>query len=173
MLFFAYVEILCLTHNDDFKIKKQVRGEDKNADPSERDMSILVRNVLSLSPQVAPTKVGIIPYGQSNDVAGARDLMTALVETDMATLIDNTSASIGKKYSKFDEIGVPFVVTLDDDTPKDGTVTLRHRDSEEQVRLPKADVLGIVTAVCKQGKSWEDTCSKFPLVRKAESPRRF
>jgi len=149
-----------------------IRGE--QAATEDRDLSVLVRNVLSLSPLVAPTKVGIIPYGASNDVEGARAMQSALLELELAAMVDSTSATIGKKYSKFDEIGVPLVVTLDDDSVKDGCVTLRHRDSEEQVRLPKRDVAGVALAVCKLGQSWADAVgTKWPEVRKAECPRRF
>lgn len=50
------------------------------------------------------------------------------------------SQSIGKRYRRQDEIGTPFCITYDFDSVEDGQVTVRHRDSMEQVRMPIADV---------------------------------
>ncbi|MBM3309718.1 MAG: glycine--tRNA ligase, partial [Candidatus Altiarchaeales archaeon] len=47
----------------------------------------------------------------------------------------DTSGSIGKKYARADEIGVPYCITIDYDTPKDNTVTVRERDSKKQERV--------------------------------------
>ena len=50
------------------------------------------------------------------------------------------SQSIGKRYRRQDEIGTPFCITYDFDSEEDHQVTVRHRDSMEQVRMPIADV---------------------------------
>jgi len=50
------------------------------------------------------------------------------------------AGSIGKRYRRQDEIGVPFSVTIDFDTLEDGTVTIRDRDTMEQIRIPMTDV---------------------------------
>ena len=50
------------------------------------------------------------------------------------------AGSIGKRYRRYDEIGVPFCITIDFDTLEDNTVTIRDRDTMEQIRLPIADV---------------------------------
>ncbi len=50
------------------------------------------------------------------------------------------SQSIGKRYRRQDEIGTPFCITYDFDSVEDGQVTVRHRDSMEQIRMPIADV---------------------------------
>ena len=54
------------------------------------------------------------------------------------------SQSIGKRYRRQDEIGTPFCITYDFDSEEDGQVTVRHRDSMEQTRMPIADVLAYI-----------------------------
>jgi glycyl-tRNA synthetase len=54
------------------------------------------------------------------------------------------SGTIGKRYRRQDEIGTPFCVTVDYDTKENGTVTLRFRDSMEQIRVPKAELASVI-----------------------------
>ncbi len=60
-------------------------------------------------------------------------------EWDRAVYDDGDT--IGSRYVKYDEEGVPFAVTIDDKTPMDNTVTLRDRDTTSQVRVPPVDSL--------------------------------
>jgi len=57
------------------------------------------------------------------------------------------SGSIGRRYARMDEIGTPWCVTVDYDTKTDGTVTIRERDSAEQVRVKKEKVARAVQAL--------------------------
>ena len=82
--------------------------------------------------------------------------------------MDTSSASIGKRYARTDEIGVPFAVTVDYDTLDDETVTLRERDSCSQVRVPTADVPGVVRAIVEQGLSWAEVAGKYPAQESKE-----
>ena len=54
------------------------------------------------------------------------------------------SQSIGKRYRRQDEIGTPFCITYDFDSEEDGQVTVRHRDSMEQISMPIAEVKGYI-----------------------------
>ena len=58
----------------------------------------------------------------------------------MKTSDYDQSGAIGKRYRRQDEAGTPFCVTVDYDSKEDGTVTLRFRDSMEQVRIPRAEL---------------------------------
>ena len=78
--------------------------------------------------------------------------------------------TIGKRYARTDELGVPFALTVDYDTTRDGdlngTVTLRERDSTEQVRLPITEVIVVVNKLCmtsEGGWTWKDLKEKYPL----------
>ena len=74
--------------------------------------------------------------------------------------------TIGKRYARTDEIGVPFAITVDFRTLEDDTVTLRERDSCAQVRVPAAEVPAVVVALVG-GASWGDVTGKFPAQEAA------
>jgi glycyl-tRNA synthetase len=94
-----------------------------------------VRTVLRLHPKVAPIQVGVFPLVKKDGLAEkAREIEESLRE-DFTTFYDQSGA-IGRRYRRQDEIGTPFGITIDYDTMSDDTVTLRFRDSMEQVRLP-------------------------------------
>ena len=107
-------------------------GEDKKGNPD-------VRTVLHLHPNVAPITVGIMPLVKKDGLAElARDVEKELKES-FSTFYDQGGA-IGRRYRRMDEIGTPFCVTVDYDTKEDKTVTLRFRDSMEQIRVPLAEL---------------------------------
>jgi glycyl-tRNA synthetase len=93
------------------------------------------RTVLRFHPKLAPFKAGVFPLlrkdGQPERAQEVRDLLSAHfpVQYDQA-------GSIGRRYRRQDEIGTPFGITIDHQTMRDGTVTVRDRDSMEQVRAP-------------------------------------
>lgn len=86
------------------------------------------------------------------------------MESDVATRVDTSSAALGRRYARSDEIGVPFAVTVDFDTLKDGTVTIRERDSMVQVRVPKSEVTSIVFGIVHKRMTWENVLEKYPVV---------
>jgi len=93
------------------------------------------RTVLRLHPQVAPVTVGVFPLVKKDGLADlARDIEKGLRE-EFATFYDQGGA-IGRRYRRQDEIGTPYGITIDYETKENNTVTLRFRDSMEQVRVP-------------------------------------
>jgi len=93
------------------------------------------RVVLRLKPRLAPIKVGIFPLlrkdGQPEKALELRDLL----KQRFAVFYDQAGA-IGRRYRRQDEVGTPFCLTVDHQTMQDNTVTLRDRDTLEQIRLP-------------------------------------
>ena len=93
------------------------------------------RVVLRLHPRLAPITVGIFPLlrkdGQPEKALAIRDLLQ-----QRFTVFYDQAGSIGRRYRRQDEVGTPFGVTVDHQTMQDNTVTLRERDSTQQVRLP-------------------------------------
>ncbi|HPO02581.1 MAG TPA: His/Gly/Thr/Pro-type tRNA ligase C-terminal domain-containing protein, partial [Treponemataceae bacterium] len=77
----------------------------------------------------------------------AKDIQNELKE-DFMTDYDQAGA-IGKRYRRQDEIGTPFCVTVDYDSKEDNTVTLRFRDSMEQVRVPRSELVARIRAEIK------------------------
>ncbi len=90
------------------------------------------RVVLHFHPAIAPYKVAILPLQKSLSDK-AREVYSALAKNFMVTYDD--AGSIGKRYRRQDEIGTPMCVTIDFDTLNDNTVTIRDRDTMEQIRL--------------------------------------
>ena len=86
------------------------------------------------------------------------------MDSDISTRVDKSTAALGRRYARADELGVPFAVTVDFQTLADGTVTLRERDSTRQVRIPKADVSTSMFAIIHNKLSWEQMKKKYPLV---------
>ena len=69
------------------------------------------------------------------------------------------------RYARTDEVGTPYGVTVDFDTLKDSTVTLRERDSQSQLRVPIADIPPLVTGLVKGWETWTNASTKYPIVR--------
>ena len=98
-----------------------------------------VRTVLHLHPRLAPYKVAVLPLSKKDTLTPlARSIFESLGERYMVDYDD--TQSIGKRYRRQDEIGTPLCVTVDFDSLEDGAVTIRERDSMEQVRIPIADL---------------------------------
>ena len=101
-----------------------------------------IRTVLHLHPALAPIKVGVLPLSKKLSEK-ALELYDELAK-EFTVEFDETG-SIGKRYRRQDEIGTPFCVTYDFETENDGCVTVRDRDSMEQVRIPLSEVKAYVT----------------------------
>ena len=110
------------------------------------------RTVLKLKPWLAPVKAAVIPLVRN--IPEIVDLSNKIVE-DLRRLgigkieLEN-SGNIGKNYRRHDEIGTPVCITVDHQTLEDGTVTLRYRDSMEQIRINKDDVVKSVLDIVNQ-----------------------
>jgi glycyl-tRNA synthetase len=93
------------------------------------------RTVLRLHHRLAPYKVAVLPLSRKETLTPtARDVLARLQPHFMCDY-DETQ-SIGRRYRRQDEIGTPYCVTVDFDTLEDRAVTIRERDSLEQVRVP-------------------------------------
>ena len=92
-----------------------------------------VRTVLRLHPALSPIKVAILPLSKKLSDEAAKVYET--LNKDFVCEFDD-AGSIGKRYRRQDEIGTPFCVTFDFDSLEDGCVTVRERDSMQQVRIP-------------------------------------
>jgi glycyl-tRNA synthetase len=93
------------------------------------------RTVLKLHPRLAPVKVAVLPLVSKEGMPEkAREVYEALRKRVPAEF--DEGGSIGKRYRRQDEIGTPWGVTVDGQTLEDDTVTLRDRDTLEQVRVP-------------------------------------
>jgi len=97
------------------------------------------RTVLKLHHRIAAYKIAILPLSKKPELAGPAQEIFAQLSQNWMCDFDETQA-IGKRYRRQDEIGTPYCVTVDFDTLEDKAVTVRDRDSMEQVRLPIEDL---------------------------------
>ena len=101
-----------------------------------------IRNVLRLHPALAPFKAAVLPLQKNKLGDKAREVYEMLAKRFMVDY-DETGA-IGKRYRREDEIGTPLCITVDFDTLEDETVTVRDRDTMEQIRLPIAELVNYI-----------------------------
>ena len=100
------------------------------------------REVLKLKPFLAPYKVAVFPLIKKNHSEKAMEIYQELTKHFM-TSFDETG-NIGKRYRRADAIGTPFCITIDDNTLNSNTVTIRLRDTMEQITLPLEEVVSYV-----------------------------
>ncbi|MGP1414726.1 MAG: glycine--tRNA ligase [Treponema sp.] len=97
------------------------------------------RTVLHFHPLVAPTTVAVLPLMKKDGLAELAKSIQDDLRDEYKTDYD-ASGAIGKRYRRQDEVGTPFCITVDYESLEKKTVTLRHRDSMEQVRIPIENV---------------------------------
>ena len=101
-----------------------------------------------MKPFLAPVQVSIFPLVSKDGLAEEAARIYQMLRRMFDASYDE-SGSIGRRYARADEAGVPFCVTVDHQTITDGTVTVRNRDTKTQERVPSAELatrIGILTA---------------------------
>ena len=128
----SVLAVLCDAYDE------EVVGQDKNGKDD-------IRVVMHFHPALAPFKAAILPLSKKEVLSGpAMELYNELSKDFMVDYDD--TGSIGKRYRRQDEIGTPYCITLDfetvgdENTPADHCVTIRERDTMEQVRIPISEV---------------------------------
>jgi glycyl-tRNA synthetase len=109
------------------------------------------RTVMRFHPNVAPVTVAVLPLMKKDGLAELAQGIRQGLKEEYSTDYDQAGA-IGRRYRRQDEIGTPFCVTIDYQTKEDGTVTLRFRDSMEQVRVHKDELEATLRKSIKEYK---------------------
>ena len=91
------------------------------------------REVLKIHPFLAPYKVSILPLVKKYHSKKAQELYETLSKYFMCSY--DEAGSIGKRYRRQDAIGTPFCITIDDETLNNNTITVRNRDTMEQISI--------------------------------------
>jgi len=102
------------------------------------------RTVLRLHPRLAPYKVAVLPLSKKDTLTPLAQKVRKLLSDRYMVDYDETQA-IGRRYRRQDEIGTPLCVTVDFESLEDDAVTIRDRDTMDQVRVPVEDLLRTVT----------------------------
>jgi len=98
------------------------------------------RTVLRLHPRLAPYKVAVLPLSKKDTLTPLAKKVHAMLADRYMVDYDETQA-IGRRYRRQDEVGTPYCVTVDFDSLEDDSVTIRERDTTEQVRVPIASLV--------------------------------
>ena len=106
--------------------------------------------VLKLHPRVAPVTAAVFPLVKKDGLAEIADEITNdLRAADIGYVQYDASGSIGKRYRRHDEIGTPFCITVDFQTKEDNTVTVRHRDTLQQDRIHRTELVSYLSGQLK------------------------
>ncbi|MFO8078476.1 MAG: glycine--tRNA ligase [Thermoplasmatota archaeon] len=108
--------------------------------------------LMTLSPSMAPIKTGVFPLINDTQLTSlAKQVDVSLREHGLLTYYDD-GGTIGRRYARMDEIGTPFCITIDPDSIKDNTVTVRDRDTTEQKRIAISELSDYLLSVITKEK---------------------
>lgn len=129
------------------------------------------RTYLALPPVIAPYKCSVLPLSTNDEFKPfTRKLSLMLTNAGISHKIDDSAGSIGRRYARTDEIAIPFAITIDFDSLKEPhTVTLRERDSMQQIRVDIKDITQLVSDLADLKVTWSDVLQKFPLFEHQSS----
>lgn len=108
----------------------------------EEELENDTREVLKINPALAPYKVNVLPLAKKYHSEKALEVYNMLAKNFMTSY--DESGSIGKRYRRADACGTPFCVTIDDETINNNTVTVRDRDTMEQITLKLDELVDYV-----------------------------
>ena len=128
------------------------------------------RTYFSFPPALAPFKVIFLPLMAKQPLIERVELLDyEFRKAGIMCKTDCGSSAIGKRYSRTDELGIPFAVTIDYVTLENDTVTLREINSMKQVRLPIKELKDVIKDFIENDRSFEDISKKYPLIDSSET----
>jgi len=128
------------------------------------------RTYFAFPPGVSPLKCSILPLLNNAKMnKKVQEIKSMLIKAGISNKVDDTGVTVGKRYARTDECGIPFAITVDHDTLEDETVTLRDLDSMKQIRLPIKDVSRVVSHLIAGIKQWDDMVDLYGLVNGTQS----
>lgn len=119
-----------------------------------------------LPQSIAPVKCSILRLSNKPAFMPFLETIgTGLSKSGISYRMDDSSVSIGRRYARTDEISIPFAITVDFQTLEDNTVTIRDRDSMQQIRLSISDVPSLIVNLLSHIITWNDVTIKYGLVQ--------
>jgi glycyl-tRNA synthetase len=127
------------------------------------------RTYIALPPKIAPYKCSILTVVCNDDFEKyVNNISEQFKKAGISHKADTTGQSIGKRYARTDEVGIPFGITIDHKTLEENTVTLREIVTTQQVRIPVAEVIEVINSLSEDAIIWEDVVKKYPLFTTKE-----
>ncbi|XP_065218735.1 glycine--tRNA ligase isoform X2 [Planococcus citri] len=131
------------------------------------------RTYFSLPPVIAPLKCSVLPLSNKKEFSPfVEQLSKELLRKGIALKVDDSAGSIGKRYTRTDEVAIPFAITIDFDSLQEPhSVTLRERDSTRQLRIPVNEVTDVVKQLIDGSLSWVEAEGKYPIFEQQETTK--
>ncbi|GFY55601.1 glycine--tRNA ligase [Trichonephila inaurata madagascariensis] len=132
-----------------------------------------MRTYFALPPVIAPLKCSVLPLSSHTDfVPFVASLSQDLTKHEVSHKVDDSSGSIGRRYTRTDEIAIPFGITVDFDSLKEPhSITLRERDTMEQIRVPLDQVAALVSDLSRGKQTWEAAKCCYPKFEQQETTK--
>lgn len=122
------------------------------------------RIIMKFPPCVAPIKVGIFRIVSNSQFDPLINrLQSTFQVNNIVCKVDSSSGTLGRKYARADEIGIPFSVTVDFQSLIDNTVTIRERNTMVQIRVPVDSLLSLMKSLVDQTLSWDVAVTRHPI----------
>jgi glycyl-tRNA synthetase len=118
------------------------------------------RAYLKFPEDIAPVSVSVFPLVNKDELVKTAYRISDDLRVKGIISEYDASGTIGRRYARSDEIGVPFAVTVDHETLEDRKVTIRNRDSLEQVRVPLEDIYNVLNDLLNKKINFKDLKSK-------------
>lgn len=114
---------------------------------------------------VAPIKCSLLPLMTKPDlVKKSYELKSLLTKAGLSSKLDDSGQTVGKRYARTDECGIPYAFTIDFDTLENNTVTMREIDTMKQIRLPMEDTPKVLNDLVHNVITWADCLGKYQNV---------
>lgn len=114
---------------------------------------------------VAPIKCSLLPLmSQPVFTPKVRELKALLTKAGISSKIDDSGTSVGKRYARTDECGIPYAFTIDHTTLEDSTVTMREMDTMKQIRINLGEAPFIILDLVTGRVTWAEMLAKHPNV---------
>lgn len=123
------------------------------------------RCVMAFKPCVAPIKVGIFRLvNKAEFTSYINEIYELFQSAGIANRIDSSSGTVGRRYARADELGIPFGITIDFQTLLDNSVTVRDRDTMTQVRVAILNLLPLIKSLVEEKVTWSVVLTRFMVV---------
>lgn len=120
---------------------------------------------MAFKPCIAPIKVGIFKLVNNPIFDNIVDILhNDFQDNNISNKVDSSSGTVGRKYSRADELGIPFGITVDFDSLLDNCVTVRDRDTMSQVRVPISNINSLIMNLVSEKINWAWVMGRYMVV---------
>lgn len=128
------------------------------------------RVYFAFPPAVSPVKTSLLPLVSNSPEFRTKiqELKKSLVRAGISSKVDDSTQTVGRRYARTDECGIPFAVTVDNRTLQDQTVTLRELHTMKQIRLSSDEMVTLLKDLVSEFTTWEAAVEKYGIYVAAE-----